>query len=247
MWSSGPSGLSEKVEDFVYADTPEFLELRRKLMRWSADHATTLAEAKPTLPPGFNNRRAANWRLLLAIADGAGGDWPKRARQAAIKLLSRESTEPSAGVRLLTALQEIFANRTEITSAELVQLLAADPDAEWGAFRGRAVISQRELAALLKPYDVRPIVLHPTKRLNLSRRGYRRAQFKDAFARFLTAEIRTSNIRGSSSNVRMFGSEEMTMVKRKTGWTPSSTGHSEQGGQIECLTSSDGWESCREL
>ena len=69
------------------------------------------------------------------------------------------------GIRLLTALQEIFANRTEITSAELVQLLAADPDAEWGAFRGRAAISQRELAALLKPYDVRPVVLHPTKRL----------------------------------------------------------------------------------
>ena len=191
MWTSGPSGPSEKVEDFLYADTPEFLELRRKLARWSADHATTLAEAKPTLPPGFNNRLPANWRLLLAIADHAAGDWPEQARQAAIKLLVRQNTEPSAGIRLLTALQEIFANRAEITSAELVQLLAADPDAEWGAFRGRAAITQRELAALLKPYDVRPLVLHPTKRLTLSRHGYQRAQFKDAFARFLP-DIRTS-------------------------------------------------------
>ena len=32
------------------------------------------------------------------------------------------------------------------------------------------------------------------------------------------------------------------MVKRKTGWTPTMTGHSEQGGQIKCLTSSEGWE-----
>ena len=100
------------------------------------------------------------------------------------------------GIRLLTALQEIFANRNEITSAELVQLLAADPDAEWGAFRGRAAISQRELAALLKPYDIRPVVLHPTKRSNLSRHGYRRSQFKDAFARFLPANIRTSEHQG---------------------------------------------------
>ena len=193
LWPKRPD---EKVEVFAFADAPEFLELRRKLMRWSADHATTIAEAKPTLPPGFNNRRAANWHLLLAIADHTAGDWPKRARQAAIKLLSRQNAEPSAGVRLLTALQEIFANRTEITSAELVQLLAADPDAEWGAFRGRDAISQRGLAALLKPYDVRPIVLHPTKRLNLSRHGYRRAQFKDAFARFLPADIRTSEHQG---------------------------------------------------
>jgi hypothetical protein len=40
----------------------------------------------------------------------------------------------------------------------------------------------------------------------------------------------------------MFGSEGMTVFKRKTGWTPTMTGHSEQGGQIKCLTSSEGWE-----
>jgi hypothetical protein len=193
LWPKQPD---EKVEDFLFADSPEFQELRRKLARWSADNAATLAEAKPALPPGFNNRRAANWRLLLAVADHAAGDWPKRARLAATKLLSRQNAEPSVGIRLLTALQEIFANRNEITSAELVQLLAADPDAEWGAFRGRAAISQRELAAQLKPYDVRPVVLHPDKRSNLSRHGYRLSQFTDAFARFLPANIRTSEHQG---------------------------------------------------
>ena len=40
----------------------------------------------------------------------------------------------------------------------------------------------------------------------------------------------------------MFGSQGMIMVRRKTGWTPTMTGHSEQGGQIKCLTSSEGWE-----
>ena len=39
---------------------------------------------------GFNNRLRMNWELQLAIADLAGGDWPKLARRAAIKL-----TEPS--------------------------------------------------------------------------------------------------------------------------------------------------------
>ena len=139
------------------------------------------------------------------------------------------------------ALQEIFANRNEITSAELVQLLAVDPDAEWGAFRGRAAISQRELAALLKPYDVRPVVLHPHKRSNLSRRGYRRSQFKDAFARFLPAEhpnIRTS---GVTANVRMFGSRSLIMAKRETGWTPTMEQRAGlDGRQVKCLIASKG-------
>jgi hypothetical protein len=31
-------------------------------------------------PPGLNNRAAANWKLLLAIAEFAGGPWPELAR-----------------------------------------------------------------------------------------------------------------------------------------------------------------------
>ena len=52
----------------MFADSPEFGELRCKLARWGADNAATLAAAKPAWPPGFNNRRAANWRLLFAVA-----------------------------------------------------------------------------------------------------------------------------------------------------------------------------------
>ena len=186
----------ETIEDFAFADNPEFVELRRKLARWAADNAVALGDAKPEQPPGFHNRLAANWRLLFAIADLAGGAWAKRARQAAIKL-SQQHAEPSQGRRLLAALQEIYMNRAEIPSAEIVQLLAADPDAEWCEYRGRTPITQRQLAVLLKEYEIYPVVLHPTKRLDLSRHGYRRAQFKDAFARFLPADpnIRTSEVK----------------------------------------------------
>jgi putative DNA primase/helicase len=183
----------ETIEDFPFVDGPEFIEIRRKLMRWAADNAVALGEAKPEQPPGFHNRLAANWRLLLAIADHAGGDWPKRARQAADEL-SRQNTEPSQGRRLLAALRALFANRDEIPSAEIVQRLAADLGAEWCEFgRGRSPITQRQLAVLLKEYEIAPVVLHPTKRAELSRHGYRRAQFKDAFARFLPSDpnIRT--------------------------------------------------------
>ena len=77
------------------------------------------------------------------------------------------------------------ATREEIPSAELVAQLSADPDGEWAEFRGRGPLSQRQLAALLAGLEIFPVVLHPTKRASLSRRGYRRSQFGDLFARFL--------------------------------------------------------------
>jgi hypothetical protein len=93
--------------------------------------------------------------------------------------LSHKHHQPSERLRLLAALRPLLATREQITSAELVELLIADPDDEW------AEITQRQVAALLAGFEIFPVVLHPTKRASLSRRGYRRSQFDDAFARFL--------------------------------------------------------------
>jgi putative DNA primase/helicase len=76
-------------EDFPFVDDPAFITIRRKLARWAADNAAALGDAKPKKPPNFHNRLTANWRLLFAIADLAGGDWLKRARTAAEKIRNR--------------------------------------------------------------------------------------------------------------------------------------------------------------
>jgi hypothetical protein len=59
-----------------------------------------------------------------------------------------------------------------------------------------------QVAALLKDFEIRPVVVHPTKRADLSRHGYRAAQFEDAFARFLPPEpnIRTLKHGDGSQN-----------------------------------------------
>ena len=104
------------------------------------------------------------------------------------------SVSASHGVlQLLAALQAMFAkNRTQITSEQVVQELLADPDSPWQEY-GRGPITKNQVAALLRDYDIRPVVVHPTKRADFSRHGYRAAQFEDAFARFLPHEpnIRT--------------------------------------------------------
>ena len=181
LWPKLPS---EQVADFRHVDDDDFTALRRKALRWAADSAAALRDADPVMPSGFGNRVAANYRLLLAIADLAGGVWPKRARAAAVTL-SHKPHQPSERLRLLAALRPLLAMREQITSAELIELLIAGPDGEWVEFRGRGPITQRQVAALLAGFEIFPVVLHPTKQASLSRRGYRRSQFGDLFARFL--------------------------------------------------------------
>ena len=81
----------------------------------------------------------------------------------------------------------------KFTSEQVVQELLAHPDSEWHEYRGRGPITKNQVAALLRDLDIRPVVVHPTKRSDFSRHGYRVAQFEDAFARFLPHEpnIRT--------------------------------------------------------
>jgi putative DNA primase/helicase len=168
--------------------------IRRKLVRWTVDNAVALRDANPEPAPGFTNRIKINWKMLLAIADLAGGDWPKRARTAALELeVGRD--EPSEGKRLFAALQDIWGDRDEIISADSCAALNADPTSEWCNFRGKGPISQAQFAALLRPYEIFPVLLHPTKRADLSRHGYRRAQFENAWARLLQKPTKDLNIR----------------------------------------------------
>ena len=71
----------------------------------------------------------------------------------------------------------------------------ADPTSEWCNFRGKGPITQTQFAALLNPYDIYTVLLHPTKRADLSRHGYRRAQFLNAWARVLQIPTEELNIR----------------------------------------------------
>ena len=83
-----PKRQDETVDEFNETDDIEFATLRRKFSRWAGDNAAALKQAKPIIMPGLNNRAAANWKLLLAIAELAGGSWPERAREAAERLNS---------------------------------------------------------------------------------------------------------------------------------------------------------------
>ena len=181
-----PKRPDEKVEPFEHADDFEFAMLRRQLMRFATDNAATLKTAQPTFPAGMNNRAQANWKLLLAIAELAGGVWPQQAHEAA-EQLNRSGRQPSDRVRLLAVLaaSETFRKTGQITSEKVVAELCRNPLDIWVAYNKGGLITQRQVAALLDAFDIHPVSLHPTKRKDFSRQGYRLEQFTDAFARYL--------------------------------------------------------------
>ena len=191
-----PKTESEIVEEFSKQDDEEFVILRRKLARWSVDNAAALQAARPE--SRHNNRVRDNYRLLWAIADLAGGEWPKRARAATLEL-ETERDEPSEGLRLLAAIRDIFGTREAMTSADICAALVVDPSGEWANFRDKGPISQTQLAVLLKEYRIRTEKVSPAGiRLN----GYFCAQFKNAFARLLQKPAREPDIRTESVESR---------------------------------------------
>jgi hypothetical protein len=136
-----------------------------------------------TVPDALNDRAADSWEPLLAIADAAGAGWPDRARAAALALSIGEDEDRSIGVTLLEDVREVFGDLAYLSTAELLQRLWGLDDAPWSDWFGKRIAAQG-LAQLLKPYRVGPVrrrVAGPVTR------GYFRAQFEDAFKRYLPA------------------------------------------------------------
>jgi uncharacterized protein DUF3631/Toprim domain-containing protein len=180
-----PGDPGEAIEDFDHLDCELFAQLRSQCLRWANDNADELARIKPEIPSQFFNRRRANWKPLLAIAEQAGGGWKQAARKGALAIEAVADTfDRSIGVQLLQAMKDAFEARGKdrITSVGLKSDLAADETAPWATFNRGRPISERQIAKLLKPFGVRP----GTIRLDdgTTPKGYLRAWFDDAFDRF---------------------------------------------------------------
>jgi hypothetical protein len=185
---------SEKVERLRADRLTLLTPLASKAQRWADDNIKALEIADPKIPNELNDRAADCWRILLAIADRAGGDWPERAPAAAVKLALANADTETALTRLLGDILDLFdaakaIKGDELFSEEIVRELAKIEDrpwAEWG--KQRKPITKVQLARLLGPLNIRPAnirrVVAPGR--NLEAKGYNREQFTDAFERYLS-------------------------------------------------------------
>ena len=181
---------TEKVaKHFRSIDDAGLAELRRRALRWAIDNGEKLDGAEPVMPPGFDDRLGDNWLLQLAIADFAGGEWPDKARRAAIKL-SNAADATSSGAQVLAAIKGVFFGtgtllppHERMSSADLAATLGADMTGPWAEWKKGKPITQAQLARVLKPFGIAPEVIRLPGGGTI--RGYLRSQFEDAWERYL--------------------------------------------------------------
>lgn len=154
--------------------------IRRLIEVWAR---TVPAEIDwPGMPPEIQDRDADVWEPLIAVADLVGGDWPSRVREAAKALIQvAKEAEPGLGILLLTDLRTAFGDADKLATETLLQRLTEIEEAPWGDMKGKPLDS-RWLACRLREYGVRS----RTVRIGVAtRRGYERADFLDAWSRYL--------------------------------------------------------------
>jgi putative DNA primase/helicase len=185
-----------KVERLRRRDNEWCAALRSQAARWSMDNFDQLVDPDPQVPEQLNDRAADNWRPLLAIADLAGGRWPKRAREAA-RLLSGEGHESSSiNVELLADIKAAFGDADVIRSADLVAKLVADPERPWAEWKHGRPLTQKQLAGLLRPFGVVSVTVHPPGLPD--GKGYRQADFEPIWAAYCPGQNQPSPPFGTS-------------------------------------------------
>lgn len=176
----------ESAERLRHSDPTVWEQLRRRLARWSADNEPRVRLARPPDIEGLNDRAQDAWEPLQQVAAVAGGDWPTKARNAALALHGMEEDTPSIGAELLADIKTAFDERRadRLFSVDLLTTLLDDEEAPWGTWNRGKPMTARQLAKRLGEFQVRS----GDVRIGATvRKGYRLEQFKDAFARYLPA------------------------------------------------------------
>lgn len=178
---------SERISRFLTAKVKAEAEpLRKRLARWSADHAEAIREAyvaPDLLPEWLEDRQADLWSPILAVARAAVPSRTKEVEKVA-RVLSGAKAEDddSVGMRLLEDLRTVFEDRDFVPTKKLVDALVAIEDGQWSEWRAGKPLTPRGLADLLKPFGIEPGQARHEGRAGV--RGYFRGAFMDAWARY---------------------------------------------------------------
>ncbi|MFI0513113.1 DUF3631 domain-containing protein [Streptomyces sp. WSLK1-5] len=181
---------NEKIEPYrTRIHEKEGFALRDRLATWAEQVSERVMNVWPTLPEGVTDRPADVWEPLLAIADAAGGNWPDRAREACVALVtaSKANDKGSLGVRLLTDLRDhVMVGIDRLPTVAILDRLNALDDAPWADLHGKP-LDNRRLSKMLAEYmtaDNEPIASRNIKAAGSVLKGYYAADLWDAWARY---------------------------------------------------------------
>lgn len=192
---------NEHVEPYrLRLNEKEGHALRDQLARWADSVRDHVADSWPELPEGVTDRPADVWEPLLAVAEAAGGDWPRRARVACLELVNaaHDNDEASLGIRLLTDLRDkVFCGADRMPTAVILEMLLALDDAPWADVDDRP-LNSRMLSKLLGQYVTpanKPIKPRGIRTPSGTPKGYYADDLSDAWTRYCPRPSGVRNIR----------------------------------------------------
>jgi hypothetical protein len=180
---------NEQVEPWrKRLNEPEGNALRDRLSTWAAAVRASVADVFPEMPEGVSDRPADVWEPLLAVADAAGGNWPKRARTACLELVNaaKKDDKASLGIKLLMDLRDAFNGAHRMPTAHILASLNALDDSPWADLAGKP-LDARGLAKRLGEYvteDNEPIKARNIKTGDGVVKGYYASDLADAWTRY---------------------------------------------------------------
>jgi hypothetical protein len=165
--------------------------LRAQAQAWAAANADALERFELDLD-GLDDRLEEAWEPLIAIAELAGGEYPEKARKAAVALATgREEEDSSVGHRLLANIRDVFGFSEKMRSAELLHELNGNEDWGYSSWSDGKGITSRSLSNRLRPYGISP---RDVKVDGKAYSGYQREQFTDVWRRYLPPTSPTSPV-----------------------------------------------------
>ena len=156
---------SERVSPWRERDREAVQAMRGQIARWTGDNAGRIVAALPAVvfPDALHDRARDAWESLLAIANAAGGEWAGRDGRAwkSCEHFAATSEGDEGGDRemLLADLRAIFEADgwpEAIPSATIVERLRDMEGRPWSEWKRGKPITVRQLASLLRPFDVHP-------------------------------------------------------------------------------------------
>lgn len=188
----------ETVADWHEGRVDDLKLLKRRAWTWAQNNLREIEQADPDIPDTFNNRTRDNWREMAAIAETAGGKWPELVKDAAKSLESGDTGggERDDEIKLLNDVAEIFEAEGQdeqdgrLPTQTILRKLGHLDERPWPTFNYGERITARQLADLLRPYNVRSRTLRFDS--GDRRKGYRWKDLKDPFSRYGVSNGRDS-------------------------------------------------------
>lgn len=202
--------------------------LRDQLAKWADTVREQVADAWPEMPEGVSDRPADVWEPLLAVADAAGGDWPKRARAACLELVcaANENDEASFGIRLLTDLRDaVFCGADRMPTAVILECLLGMDDGPWADLDDKP-LNSRSLAKLLGQYMTvgnKPIKPRGIRTPSGFPKGYYAEDLADAWTRYCPPPPGESATSATSATPQVSSGESVADTATDTRHTSAET------------------------